>query len=30
VNPTLVETIRHLMFVFEDLLLLDLNSIKEY
>src|SRR6266849_3336730 len=28
-NPTLVETIRHLMFVFEDLLLLDINSIKE-
>jgi flagellar motor switch protein FliG len=29
VNPTLVETIRHLMFVFEDLLLLDVNAIKE-
>jgi len=29
VNPTLVETIRHLMFVFEDLLLLDINSVKE-
>src|ERR1051325_1344760 len=29
VNPNLVETIRHLMFVFEDLLLLDVNSIKE-
>ncbi|SRR5258706_414375 len=28
-NPNLVETIRHLMFVFEDLLLLDVNSIKE-
>ena len=25
----LVETIRHLMFVFEDLLLLDQNAIKE-
>jgi flagellar motor switch protein FliG len=29
VNPQVVETIRHLMFVFEDLLLLDINSIKE-
>ncbi len=29
VNPTLVETIRHLMFVFEDLLLLDVNALKE-
>jgi flagellar motor switch protein FliG len=29
VNPTLVETIRHLMFVFEDLLLLDVNAFKE-
>jgi flagellar motor switch protein FliG len=29
VNPTLVETIRHLMFVFEDLQLLDINAIKE-
>ncbi len=29
VNPNLVETIRHLMFVFEDLLLLDVNAIKE-
>lgn len=28
-NPPLAETIRHLMFVFEDLLLLDVNSIKE-
>jgi flagellar motor switch protein FliG len=28
-NPKLGETIRHLMFVFEDLLLLDTNSIKE-
>ncbi len=28
-DPMLVETIRHLMFVFEDLLLLDQNSIKE-
>ena len=28
-DPTLVETIRHLMFVFEDLLLLDQNAIKE-
>src|SRR5579862_701126 len=28
-NPTLVETIRHLMFVFEDLLLLDVNALKE-
>jgi flagellar motor switch protein FliG len=29
VNSKLVETIRHLMFVFEDLLLLDINAIKE-
>ena len=29
VNPSLVETIRHLMFVFEDLLLLDINAVKE-
>jgi flagellar motor switch protein FliG len=29
VNPGLVETIRHLMFVFEDLLLLDVNAIRE-
>ena len=29
VNPKLVDTIRHLMFVFEDLLLLDINAIKE-
>lgn len=29
VNPALVETIRHLMFVFEDLLLLGPESIKE-
>jgi len=28
-DPKLVETIRHLMFVFEDLLLLDENGIKE-
>ena len=28
-NPPLAETIRHLMFVFEDLLLLDTNAIKE-
>lgn len=28
-SPTLVETIRHLMFVFEDLLLLDINAVKE-
>ncbi len=28
-NPNLVETIRHLMFVFEDLLLIDVNQIKE-
>ena len=28
-NPTLVEMIRHLMFVFEDLLLLNVNSLKE-
>ena len=28
-NPQLVEHIRHLMFVFEDLLLLDVNSVKE-
>jgi len=29
VNPSLVETIRHLMFVFDDLLLLDVNALKE-
>lgn len=28
-NPNLVETIRHLMFVFEDLLLIDINQMKE-
>lgn len=28
-DPTLVETIRHLMFVFEDLLLIDPTGIKE-
>ena len=28
-NPPLAEQIRHLMFVFEDLLLLDANAIKE-
>ena len=28
-DPGLVETIRHLMFVFEDLLLVDANGIKE-
>jgi flagellar motor switch protein FliG len=28
-NAPLAETIRHLMFVFEDLLLLDVNAIKE-
>jgi flagellar motor switch protein FliG len=28
-DPGLVETIRHLMFVFEDLLLLDQNGVKE-
>lgn len=28
-DPNLVETIRHLMFVFEDLLLIDQNGIKE-
>jgi flagellar motor switch protein FliG len=28
-NPNLVETIRHLMFVFEDLLLVDINQLKE-
>ncbi len=28
-DPGLVETIRHLMFVFEDLMLLDQNAIKE-
>jgi len=28
-DPNLVETIRHLMFVFEDLLLIDQNAIKE-
>jgi len=29
VNPALGESVRHLMFVFEDLLLLDVNSVKE-
>jgi flagellar motor switch protein FliG len=29
INPQLAETIRQLMFVFEDLLLLDVNAIKE-
>jgi flagellar motor switch protein FliG len=28
-DPTLAETIRHLMFVFEDLLLIDQNGLKE-
>ncbi|HZL57583.1 MAG TPA: flagellar motor switch protein FliG [Bryobacteraceae bacterium] len=28
-NPNLVETIRHLMFLFEDLLLIDVNQLKE-
>lgn len=28
-NPALVETIRHMMFVFEDILLLDTNAVKE-
>jgi flagellar motor switch protein FliG len=28
-NPNLVETIRHLMFVFEDLLLIDVGQLKE-
>lgn len=28
-SPSLVETIRHLMFVFEDLMLLDVNAVKE-
>jgi flagellar motor switch protein FliG len=28
-NPKLVESIRHLMFVFEDLLMLDVNAVKE-
>jgi flagellar motor switch protein FliG len=28
-SPQLVENIRHLMFVFEDLLLLDVNAVKE-
>jgi flagellar motor switch protein FliG len=28
-NPTLVETIRNMMFVFEDILLLDVNAVKE-
>jgi flagellar motor switch protein FliG len=28
-DPNLAETIRHLMFVFEDLLLIDQNGIKE-
>jgi flagellar motor switch protein FliG len=29
INPALVETVRHLMFVFEDLLLIDQGGIKE-
>jgi flagellar motor switch protein FliG len=29
VNPKLVESIRHLMFVFEDLMVLDINAVKE-
>ncbi len=29
INPKLVESIRHLMFVFEDLLMVDVNSVKE-
>lgn len=28
-DPSLAETIRHLMFVFEDILLIDLNGVKE-
>lgn len=28
-NPSLAESIRHLMFVFEDILLLDVNAVKE-
>jgi flagellar motor switch protein FliG len=28
-NPQLTENIRHLMFVFEDLLLMDVNAVKE-
>jgi flagellar motor switch protein FliG len=28
-NPTLVETIRHLMFVFEDILMIDVIQLKE-
>ncbi|MEQ1947283.1 MAG: flagellar motor switch protein FliG [Bryobacteraceae bacterium] len=28
-NPQLAESIRHLMFVFEDLMLLDVNAVKE-
>jgi flagellar motor switch protein FliG len=28
-NPNLVETIRHLMFVFEDLLMIDVNQLRE-
>lgn len=28
-NPNMVETIRHLMFVFEDLLLIDVSQLKE-
>ena len=28
-NQAMAENIRHLMFVFDDLLLLDVNSIKE-
>lgn len=28
-NPVLAETVRHMMFVFEDMLLLDVNAVKE-
>jgi flagellar motor switch protein FliG len=28
-NPNMVETIRHLMFVFDDMLLIDVNQIKD-
>jgi flagellar motor switch protein FliG len=28
-NPVLAETVRHMMFVFEDMLVLDVNAIKE-
>ncbi|HYA18900.1 MAG TPA: flagellar motor switch protein FliG [Bryobacteraceae bacterium] len=28
-NPNLVETIRHLMFVFEDILVIDVNQLRE-